>query len=520
MQDLAGGYAPAQQPQPQYAPAPLQLQQQQYGLHGQAPSGYAQAPLYQQGFTQPAYAQPPQAVYLQQQQQQQPLHDPYAQPQQLQQPVMYSQPLQPQMQLLQPGPPQQQQQQHVYSSYLGHPPAAQPAQPPPLQQDQLAALLAALQNTAPAAQAVPAQPGLQTPQLGLSGSLDHIQQPGSLLAQAGDTTTAAGIRAYLQVCASQQVLGCRLMQPLVRPPAPLQAAVHRRRAAHPFPATPVPCAGRQQCCRQCCTGPSARAAREQDRRAVQGDIAPAVGELMAATEAQRPALQERAASKRQKVERRANASQGWFFEAETWLSGTGTSAGAAPIFFEEEVSCCHAASVWVSHGVPCRCCEGATAARFSRRGVLGQLPSGCAVSALLSVPCTPDQSAAAGEEGQCMGPQHRAVAGQEGARPGLQRKLWPVLSSFVGMAGTGRGPTPDTCACVQAKAAAEAPSYSEPADDSQPACAISGERFASFWHEASESWHYDDARRLVGAEAAQCASVPAACCTRACALVD
>ena len=48
--------------------------------------------------------------------------------------------------------------------------------------------------------------------------------------------------------------------------------------------------------------------------------------------------------------------------------------------------------------------------------------------------------------------------------------------------------------------------HSEPADESQPSCAISGERFASFWHEASESWHYDDAKRLFGAEAARCAA--------------
>ena len=70
---------------------------------------------------------------------------------------------------------------------------------------------------------------------------------------------------------------------------------------------------------------------------LQGDSTAAVAALMASTEELRPTFQERAASKRQKLEQpRGVASQGWFFEADTWLSGTGTSAEAAPIFFEDD----------------------------------------------------------------------------------------------------------------------------------------------------------------------------------------
>ena len=72
--------------------------------------------------------------------------------------------------------------------------------------------------------------------------------------------------------------------------------------------------------------------------------------------------------------------------------------------------------------------------------------------------------------------------------------------------------------CLQGKDAAEVPSYSEPADESQPACAISGERFASFWHEASESWHFDDARRLFGEEAARYDCTQSQNCPLCCSL--
>ena len=44
---------------------------------------------------------------------------------------------------------------------------------------------------------------------------------------------------------------------------------------------------------------------------------------------------------------------------------------------------------------------------------------------------------------------------------------------------------------------------SVPVDDSQPDCALSGERFTTFWHEPSESWHYQDAVRLHGEEASR-----------------
>ena len=63
----------------------------------------------------------------------------------------------------------------------------------------------------------------------------------------------------------------------------------------------------------------------------------AVGLLMASTEALRPSLQEQAASKRQRLEQRPKTIRGYFFDAETWLSGTGTSDQAAPVFFEDEV---------------------------------------------------------------------------------------------------------------------------------------------------------------------------------------
>uniref|UniRef100_A0A061QNK9 Pre-mRNA cleavage complex 2 protein Pcf11 n=1 Tax=Tetraselmis sp. GSL018 TaxID=582737 RepID=A0A061QNK9_9CHLO len=43
---------------------------------------------------------------------------------------------------------------------------------------------------------------------------------------------------------------------------------------------------------------------------------------------------------------------------------------------------------------------------------------------------------------------------------------------------------------------------SVPADDSQPLCAISGEKFEEFFDERNQEWRYKDARRLTGQEAA------------------
>ena len=51
----------------------------------------------------------------------------------------------------------------------------------------------------------------------------------------------------------------------------------------------------------------------------------------------------------------------------------------------------------------------------------------------------------------------------------------------------------------EAKPAATASSV--PVDDTQQDCALSGERFTTFWHEATESWHFQDAIRLHGEEA-------------------
>ena len=53
------------------------------------------------------------------------------------------------------------------------------------------------------------------------------------------------------------------------------------------------------------------------------------------------------------------------------------------------------------------------------------------------------------------------------------------------------------------EAAKEAASV--PADDSQPACALSGERFETFWDNGREEWRFRDAVRLDAAQAARCA---------------
>ncbi|KAK9808534.1 hypothetical protein WJX73_005583 [Symbiochloris irregularis] len=42
---------------------------------------------------------------------------------------------------------------------------------------------------------------------------------------------------------------------------------------------------------------------------------------------------------------------------------------------------------------------------------------------------------------------------------------------------------------------------SEPVDDSQPNCGLSGEKFDIFWDDESEQWRYRDAKRLLGPEA-------------------
>lgn len=42
-----------------------------------------------------------------------------------------------------------------------------------------------------------------------------------------------------------------------------------------------------------------------------------------------------------------------------------------------------------------------------------------------------------------------------------------------------------------------------PADDAQPACALSGERFDTFWDDAREEWRYRDAVSLTAEQAAR-----------------
>ena len=56
---------------------------------------------------------------------------------------------------------------------------------------------------------------------------------------------------------------------------------------------------------------------------------------------------------------------------------------------------------------------------------------------------------------------------------------------------------------LQSKASAEQQEVSVPADDSQPVCALSGERFDTFWDDAREEWRYRDAVSLTAEQAAR-----------------
>ena len=51
--------------------------------------------------------------------------------------------------------------------------------------------------------------------------------------------------------------------------------------------------------------------------------------------------------------------------------------------------------------------------------------------------------------------------------------------------------------------AARAPEPSVPADDEQPACALSGERFDTFWDDAEGQWRFRGAVRLDADQAAR-----------------
>lgn len=44
---------------------------------------------------------------------------------------------------------------------------------------------------------------------------------------------------------------------------------------------------------------------------------------------------------------------------------------------------------------------------------------------------------------------------------------------------------------------------SEPADELQLSCGLSGEKFESYWDEELEQWRYRDAKRVTGEEAAR-----------------
>lgn len=58
-------------------------------------------------------------------------------------------------------------------------------------------------------------------------------------------------------------------------------------------------------------------------------------------------------------------------------------------------------------------------------------------------------------------------------------------------------------AAPQAATAAEAEDASEPVDDLQTHCALSGERFEQYWEERYQEWRYRGAKRLSAEEAAR-----------------
>ena len=57
---------------------------------------------------------------------------------------------------------------------------------------------------------------------------------------------------------------------------------------------------------------------------------------------------------------------------------------------------------------------------------------------------------------------------------------------------------------VQGEQSKEQQEVSIPADDSQPVCALSGERFDTFWDDAAEEWRFRGALRLTAEQAARC----------------
>ena len=60
-----------------------------------------------------------------------------------------------------------------------------------------------------------------------------------------------------------------------------------------------------------------------------------------------------------------------------------------------------------------------------------------------------------------------------------------------------------SCMLVQTKDEGPKQEVSIPADTSQPVCALSGERFDTFWDDAHEEWRFRDAVRLTAEQAAR-----------------
>jgi pre-mRNA cleavage complex 2 protein Pcf11 len=87
-------------------------------------------------------------------------------------------------------------------------------------------------------------------------------------------------------------------------------------------------------------------------------------------------------------------------------------------------------------------------------------------------------------------------------------RLWYVDLDLwmAGTTGSGAAPPPGDVAGGGAHATGGAPSleqrYSVVADDEQPHCALSGEKFDQFWDEDHQEWRYRDAKKLSAEEAA------------------
>lgn len=87
-------------------------------------------------------------------------------------------------------------------------------------------------------------------------------------------------------------------------------------------------------------------------------------------------------------------------------------------------------------------------------------------------------------------------------------RLWYVDLDLwmAGTTGAGGAPPAGVIAAAGTNATGGAPSpeqrYSVVADDEQPHCALSGEKFDQFWDEDHQEWRYRDAKKLTADEAA------------------